>query len=98
MAATTLLAPGTSAADSAEITVPEGSFAVIYLTATGNEYVAAGEILILIKRASGTFTASGYRLLGEKGLTDATIPGPCVFKVRRRLQSSDATSVGCDMA
>jgi len=98
MAATTLLAPGTSAADSAEITVPEGSSAVIFMTGTNNEYVAAGEILILIKRADATFSVSGYRLLGEKGLTDATIPGPCVFKVRRRQQSSDATAAGCDQA
>lgn len=68
------------------------------MTATGNEYVTAGEILILVKRANGTFTASGFRLLGEKGQTDASIPGPCTFKVRRRLQSSDAYAVGCDLA
>jgi len=94
---TTLLAPGTSALDSAAVTVPEGSNAVIYMTAANNEYIGAGEILILIKRANATFTVSSFRLLAPNN-TDASIPGPCVFKVRRHQQSSDATAVGCDQA
>lgn len=95
--ATQLLAPGTSLAESAEVTLTAGETAFICMTVNGNEYVGAGEIEILIKRASGLFTVSSFRLLAPNR-TDAAIPGPCVFKVRRRLQSVDATAVGCDRA
>ena len=93
--ATTLLTPGTASEDSPEVALAEGQVRTVFMTRVGEEYMGAGEILILLKRANGTFTVSGYRLLGEKGLMDASITGPCTFKVRRR-ESTNA--VGCDLA
>ena len=93
--ATTLLTPGTTAEDSPEVALAEGRVGTVFMTRVGEEYMGAGEILILLKRANGTFTVSGYRLLGEKNQTDAIITGPCTFKVRRR---ESANAVGCDLA
>lgn len=86
MAITEILASGSTAASSSDVTVASG--AIVNLLVTG-----AGTVVVEMKNSSGTYRSIGSLTGSSDAKSGASITGPMTFRVTRSI----GQTAGCDM-